>query len=112
VSDDTAALLMMANGFMLSQALSAAVQLGLPDRIGEAVHDPDDLAAAVGADAATLRRLLRVLVAAEVLVEEADGRVLLSALGAQLRTDAPGSLAGWAACTAPTSGPIVRRTRR
>lgn len=90
-------LLGMVNGFMLSQAIYAFTELGLADRIGDNRRPAAELAAEVNADSAALNRLLRALAAAGVLDEDADSTFALTPLGEGLRTDATGSLAGWAA---------------
>ena len=91
----TETLLGMVNGFQVSQALHAAVVLGVPDQLAEGARTPAELAAACDADEVTLRRLLRALAGVGVLHEHDDGRVSLTELGQPLLSDAPGSLAGW-----------------
>ncbi len=88
-------LLRMVNGFQVSQALHAAVVLGVPDQLARGARMPGELAVACDADAVTLRRLLRALAGVGVLHEHDDGRVSLTELGQPLRSDVPGSLAGW-----------------
>ena len=56
-----------------------------------------DLAAAVGASDGPLYRLLRAVAAIGVLEELSGRRFALTELGEGLRSDVPGSLAGWAA---------------
>ena len=90
-----AVLLAMVNGYQVSQALHAAVALGLPDLLAGGPRSPSDLATACEADEPTLRRLLRALAGIGVLHEDADGRVSLTDLGTPLRTDAPDWIAGW-----------------
>lgn len=90
-------LLAMVNGFMLSQALYAFTELGLADAIGDGRRTPAELAPEVGADPGALNRLLRALAAAGVLDEDAQSGFALTPLGEGLRSDAPGSLAGWTA---------------
>lgn len=90
-------LLGMINGFMLSQAIYAFTALGLADEIGDGRRTPAELAAKVGADPGALNRLLRALAAAGVLDEDAQSGFALTPLGEGLRSDAPGSLAGWTA---------------
>ncbi len=85
------------NGYQVSQAISVAATLGVADLLAEGPRASDDLARDAGADADALYRLLRAL-AAVGLLREADGRrFVLTALGEPLRSDVPGSLAGWAA---------------
>jgi hypothetical protein len=86
----------LVNGYQVAQAISVAATLGVADLLAGGPRTSDDLARASGADADALYRLLRALAAVGVLREE-DGRVFaLTELGQPLRTDVPGSLAGWA----------------
>jgi hypothetical protein len=89
-----ASLLELVNGYRISQVLHVAATLGLADRLAGGPLRADELG--VEADPDALRRLLRALVAAGVL-SESDGRFALTELGQGLRSDVPGSLAGWAA---------------
>jgi O-methyltransferase domain/Dimerisation domain len=91
---DTRALLALINGYQVSQALHVAARLGIADRLADGPRSPEELG--LEADPDALRRLLRALAAAGVLSER-DGRYALTELGEGLRSDAPGSLAGWAA---------------
>lgn len=79
-------------GFVQSQAIHAAVVLEIPDAIGDGARDAESLAAATGAHAPTLRRLMRALVALGVAAENEAGRFSLTAMGGLLRADVPGSL--------------------
>src|SRR3954451_24469723 len=85
----------MVNGYQVSQALHAAVVLGLPDLLAAGPRSRADLAVSWQADEPTLRRLIRALAGVGVLHEDDDGRVSLTDLGTPLRTDAPDSIAGW-----------------
>ncbi len=92
------ALKRLVDGYRVSQAISATVLLGVPDLLGDGSSTSAELAAATGADEATLYRVLRALASAGVLKEEAGRRrFALTELGMPLRTDSPDSLAGWAA---------------
>jgi hypothetical protein len=85
------------NGYQISQALHVAAVLGIADLLADGARTSDELAEANDTHAATLYRLLRALASIGVF-EEADGkRFALTPLGDGLRSDAPGSLAGWAA---------------
>lgn len=89
----------MVNGYQVSQAISVAVALGVPDLIASGVGSADELAARTGAHPRSLYRLLRALTGLDLLREgdEGDGRLFeLTELGEGLCSDAPGSLAGWA----------------
>ena len=91
-----AALKRLVDGYRVSQAISATVSLGVPDLLGDGSATSAELAAATGADEATLYRVLRALASAGVLTEEDGRRFALTELGRPLRTDSPDSLAGWA----------------
>ena len=91
----TADLLRLVNGYQVSQALSVAVELGIPDLIGDVEVSAGELAAGAGADEASLYRLLRALASVGVLREHPGRRFTIAPLGQGLRADAPGSIAGW-----------------
>jgi SAM-dependent methyltransferase len=81
----------MIMGFRMTQLLYVAAKLDLADHLASAPQNADRLARNVGADAPSLRRLLRAL-AATGLVVETDGAFELTAVGDLLRRDRPGSL--------------------
>ncbi|MEJ3655089.1 methyltransferase [Actinomycetes bacterium KLBMP 9759] len=76
-------------------ALRAAVTLGLPDLVAAGTTDADGLAAATGADAGALQRLLRHLAARDVLAEIEPGRFTLTEDGQTLRRGHPSRMADW-----------------
>ena len=82
-------LLRMAQGYQLSQALYVAAKLGVADVLAAGASDVDAVAAAVGARAPELRRVVRALVAGGVFVELEDGRIALNDAAAALQVDAP-----------------------
>jgi hypothetical protein len=84
-------LLGILSGSWLAQACYAAVKLGLPDQLAAGPRTAADLAAATGAHARTLARLLRALASAGVLRHCGAGRFGLTPVGQLLRTGAPGS---------------------
>jgi len=89
----------LVNGYQVTQAIYVAVTLRLPDLLADGPRDAADLAAASNADTRPLYRLLRALAALGILAEEhaAHGRSFtLTEMGELLRSDHPGSLAGWA----------------
>jgi hypothetical protein len=89
----------LVSGFHVTQAIHAAVELGVPDLLADGERTSDDLAQASGADPSTLYRLLRALASLGVL-HEADGRRFsLKPLGQPLRGDVPGSMRGWVRLT-------------
>jgi SAM-dependent methyltransferase len=86
------AVLGLSTAYQASRALYVAAKLGLPDLLTGGARPVDDLAAAAGADAPSLRRLLRALAAFGVFAEGDDGRFALGPLGGCLRGDAPDSV--------------------
>lgn len=87
----------LVNGYQVSQAIHVAATLGVADRLRAGPQTSAELAAAVGAHAPTLYRLLRALASVGVFREEAGGRFGLTPLGECLCADAPESVAAWAA---------------
>ncbi len=85
------------DGFQVSQALHVAATLGIADLLADGPRTSDDLAAATETHPRALYRVLRALASASVFHEEAERRFSLTELGECLRSDAPESLAGWAA---------------
>jgi orsellinic acid C2-O-methyltransferase len=81
----------MAIGHYVSRALDLAARLRVADLIAAGTRSPADLAAKTGADAAALRRVLRLLTSVGVFSEGADGAFGLTPLGEMLRSDVPGS---------------------
>ncbi|WP_249353870.1 acetylserotonin O-methyltransferase [Rhodococcus sp. USK13] len=79
-------------GYIVSQAIAAVCELGVPDKLSNGYRSLPDLAASVGADADALGRFMRVLVAEGLFTEEAAGRFALTEAGELLRVDTPGSL--------------------
>ncbi len=79
-------------GVRVSQAISVAASMGIPDALAEGPRSAEDLAPAVGAHAPTLYRLLRTLAAAGVLTEDGERRFALTELGTVLRADVDGSI--------------------
>ena len=74
-------MMQMISGFWISQALFIAAKLGLAD-----------LAAAAGAHAGALYRVLRALASVGVFAENEAGRFAQTPLSETLRSDLPGSL--------------------
>jgi SAM-dependent methyltransferase len=94
--DAVARMRAMVNGYQVSHALSVAASLGLSDLLTDGPRTPAELADAAGVHEPTLRRLLRALATVGVYERQDDGRFALTELGATLRSDVPGSVAGWA----------------
>ena len=79
-------------GFRITQALYAATELGVADLLADGPRGADDLAAACGAHAPSLYRVLRLLASEGVFTETHDGRFALTPMAEVLRSDTPGSL--------------------
>ncbi|HLU54840.1 MAG TPA: methyltransferase [Pseudonocardia sp.] len=83
-------------GAAVAQAVGVAAELGVADALAGGPRHVDDIAAAVGADADSLHRLLRVLADLGVVGELGGARFAPTPLGDLLRRDEPGSLRDWA----------------
>ena len=79
-------------GFQVTQAIHVAAVLGVADHMSATARPAGEIAAAVGADADCLYRLLRALAALGVLVEHEGRRFALAAMGECLRTGSPHSV--------------------
>jgi hypothetical protein len=90
-------LLRLVNGYQVSQAIHVAAVLGIADLLEDGPRTSDDLAAATETHPRTLYRLLRALAGAGVLREDEGRSFTLTPLGDPLRSNAPGSVHGWAA---------------
>jgi hypothetical protein len=91
------ALQRLIDGFMASQAIHTFTVLGLADKIGAGRRNAGELAEETGSNPLALYRLLRTLAALGILDEDDAKAFALTPLGDGLRSDAPSSLAGWAA---------------
>jgi hypothetical protein len=85
------------NGHWVTQAIHVLVRLGIPDQLAGGPRSATELATIAGAHEQSLYRLLRALAAIGLLNELPDRRFALTELSEVLRSDIPGSLAGWAA---------------
>ena len=79
-------------GLRASQVAYVAAKLALADHLANQPMSSAQLAAATSADPASLRRILRALVALGVLAETDTDAFALTPVGHLLRTDHPGSL--------------------
>lgn len=79
-------------GYMVSAALRAATVTGLADHFDDQPRTPADLAAATGASAAGLVRVLRLLAGEGLFAEDDQGRFRLTRAGEPLRSDSPVSV--------------------
>lgn len=84
-------LIQMTMAIWSARALYAAAELKLADLLANGPRDAYDLARATGTHPRSLHRLLRALASAGVLTEVAPQRFALTALGAALKSDAPGA---------------------
>jgi O-methyltransferase domain/Dimerisation domain len=93
----SATLARLINGFQVTQAIHVAATLELADALTEGPATSEELAAAKSVEPGSLYRLMRALASIGVFREDEQRRFTLTPLGDCLRTDAPESLAGWAA---------------
>src|SRR5258705_9979339 len=85
-------LIKLINAGALSQAISVAADLRIPDLLARGPSKVDALAQATSAHAESLRRLLRALSSVGLCREADDGSFTLSPLGQLLRSASPNSL--------------------
>ncbi len=90
------ALLYLILGKWYGQAITAAAQLGIADLLAKGPRTSAEVAQAVHADADAVYRVMRCLGAVGVLQESANRTFALTDVGAALRSDVAGSLAGLA----------------
>ena len=86
------AILQMASGYWVSQALYVAAKLGIADLLKSGSKCCDELATATQVNAGALYRLMRGLASLGVFAEEEPGYFSLTPLAACLQTDVPGSM--------------------
>jgi SAM-dependent methyltransferase len=86
------ALLELAQGAWLTQAIYAATKLGIADELRDGPRSADDVAKRVGADPDATYRLMRALASNGVLTLR-RGRFRLTRVGQALRSDRDGSMA-------------------
>ncbi len=85
-------LLNLATSFRLSQALYAAARLDIATLLAGEPQSAEELAIATGVHAPSLVRLLRTLVAFDILHESERGLFALAPMGVYLQADHPQSL--------------------
>lgn len=88
--------LRMLTGRWVSQAITAAADLGIADVLPAEGLTPDAIGAKIEAHGPSVRRLLRALASVGVFVEDAQGRFRHTALSEALRSHVPGSIRGMA----------------
>jgi len=87
-----AQVLALLRGYRLSDMITTAVRLGIPDLLARGAADSASLAATTATHAPTLYRLLRGLAAAGVLHEDDARRFTLTSAGSYLAADHPESV--------------------
>jgi O-methyltransferase domain/Dimerisation domain len=90
------AMLQMAAGCWISQAIYVAAKLGIADLLQDGPKRCETLAEATQTNASALYRMLRALASLDVFAEDEDGHFRLTPLAECLRTRAPGSLRAFA----------------
>jgi hypothetical protein len=83
-------------GKFVTHLVAAAAHMGIADRLKDETKSADDVAQGAGTDADATYRVMRALAMVGVLAEHEGKRFSLTPVGACLRTDVPGSLAGMA----------------
>lgn len=91
-----ARLLELINAGWTTQAVAAACELDLPDRLASGPREAHELAAEAGVDPDAVTRLLRALATLEICDELAVGTFALGRLGHLLRRDHAHGLRHWA----------------
>src|SRR6185503_3488485 len=89
-------MLQLISGFWVSRCLYVAAKLGIPDLLQDGPKSAEELAAATGAHAPSLFRVLRALAAVDVLTQTDDKHFGNTPVSETLRSDLPGSLRAFA----------------
>src|SRR5688500_7829116 len=79
-------------GKQLTYCLSGVARLGVADHMDGAPKPVEEIAAAVGAHAPSLYRVMRVLASFGVFREEKGRKFVLTPAGELLKSDVPGTL--------------------
>ena len=77
---------------LISEAIHVTAALGVADLISDAPKSAEQLAEKTGSEVASLRRVLRALVAFNVFSQDLDGRYALAPMGEYLQRETEGSL--------------------
>lgn len=85
----------LVGGYMVANAMRTAIQLGVLTKLDEGPKLPSELADELGIPADNLRRLLSLLLLADLLGQDEDQRVYLTRTGRLLLPDSPDSLASF-----------------
>jgi ubiquinone/menaquinone biosynthesis C-methylase UbiE len=89
-------ILQMMNAYRLTQNISVAAQLGIADLLADKPKSVVELAKETETDCQSLYRLLRTLASFEIFAEIEDQHFCLTPRAFLLKTNAPGSLRGYA----------------
>src|SRR3954451_18639660 len=84
------------SGSRVTQIIAVAARLGIADLLADGPKTADELAAATGAHAEALYRVLRALASIGVFAEVAPRRFGLTPLATLLQADSPHSMRAWA----------------
>jgi len=82
----------LVTGYYISRAIHVVAKLGIADLLSQTPRNCEELASAASVHAASLRRVMRLLVSAGVFAEDEDGTFKLTAIGECLRAEAPTSM--------------------
>lgn len=85
----------IASGMLVARCLHVVTDLGVADHLGDSPETAETLAAKVGGDAESLRRMLRLIANAGLFEETEDGRFAHSSLSRYLRSDHERSQRAW-----------------
>ncbi|MGH3905201.1 MAG: methyltransferase [Pseudonocardiaceae bacterium] len=88
--DDAARLMECLFGFVHTQALNTAIDLGIPDVLADGARSAADIAATCATDVSATGRLLRCLVSAGALAETEPGVLALTSWGRCLQSGVAG----------------------
>lgn len=89
-------ILQMMNAYRLSQNISVAAQLGIADLLADKPKSVVELAQETKAHPQSLYRLLRTLASFDIFAEIEDQKFCLTPRASLLKSNAPGSLRGYA----------------
>ncbi len=89
-------MLQIISGFWVARCVYVIAKLGIPDLIKDGSRTAEDLAAATGAHASSLFRVLRAMVPFGILTLDESNRFGITPLSETLRSDTAGSLRAFA----------------
>ena len=100
-----AQVIQMAFGLIASRAIYVVAELGVADQLRDGPKSAEEIAAATGAHAPSLSRLLRTMAGMGFFTEDGSHRFQSTPLGAALESDAPGyARSSVRALTGPMAG--------